>query len=345
MTSSSSRLLDGYDALLLDLDGVVYAGGRAIDHAPEALAAARSVGVALAFVTNNASRTPEEVATLLVSLGVAAAPTEVATSAQAAAHLLADELPPGSAVLVVGGEGLHHAVADAGLLPVTAAADHPVAVVQGYGADVGWRQLAEAVVAVRAGARWVATNLDLTIPSDRGILPGNGTLVAAVATALGRTPDAVAGKPEVALHRESLLRTGGSRPLVVGDRLDTDIAGANRVDADSLLVFTGVTTPEQLCRAEPPQRPTHVGLDLRALLQPVENRASTSWTATREGSRITLNPPNTAAGDAGDEGQSRLAALRAALPAAWEVVDSGEVPEVELPAVLVPWWHTGAESG
>ena len=322
-------LRDEYDALLLDLDGVVYAGGDAIAHAVEALDEARRAGLHLAFVTNNASRTPEAVADLLCSLGVKADAAEVATSAQAAARVLAD-LPPGSPVLVAGGLGLWAAVESAGLRAVSTADAGPVAVVQGYGPDIGWRELAEVTVAVRAGARWVATNLDTTIPSERGILPGNGTLVAAVASALGRGPDVVAGKPARPLHDEAVARSGAARPLVVGDRLDTDIEGANAVGADSLLVLTGVSRPAELVTAAREQRPTYVGADLRALGEPGRVAAAASgvgWTTSVHDDRITLE-------GAGDP----IEALRAVLALSWPLVDNGRRPIVEVPAALADWW-------
>ena len=161
------------------------------------------------------------------------------TSAQAAAHLIADRLPAGSPVLVVGGIGLRLALRERGLRPVSTAAEKPAAVVQGYSADVGYPLLAEAAVAVRAGAWFVASNADVTLPTARGPQPGNGSLVQVIVTATGAQP-VVAGKPEPPLHAESVERVGAKRPLVVGDRLDTDIEGAVRVGADSMLVFTGV---------------------------------------------------------------------------------------------------------
>jgi len=151
---------------------------------------------------------------------------------------------------------------------VTRAEDRPVAVVQGYGPDVGWAMLAEACVAVRAGARWVATNTDATMPSPRGPVPGNGALVAALATALGRGPDVVVGKPAPGLLEAAARRRDARRALVVGDRLDTDVEGAVRAGMDSLLVLTGVTTPADLLAAPAHRRPTHVAANLGGLSEP-----------------------------------------------------------------------------
>lgn len=254
-----------YDVGLFDLDGVLYSGSDPVDHAANSVAAARRHGMRTVFVTNNASRTPDQIAGLLRDVGVTASPGQVATSAQAAARVLADRLEPGSRVLVCGSPALAAEVAGAGLTPVTSADDDPAAAVQGYDAGIGWRELAETTVAVRRGALWVATNTDLTLPSPRGPVPGNGTLVQVVASATGRKP-LVAGKPEPALHEESLRRADARRPLVVGDRLETDIEGASRVGCDSLLVLTGVTDGPQLLAARPDHRPTHIAADLRGLL-------------------------------------------------------------------------------
>jgi glycerol-1-phosphatase len=256
-----------YDVALLDLDGVVYLGGAAVPGAPEALAEARRRGMRLAFVTNNASRSPSAIAAQLNGLGVPATSAEIVTSAQAAAHLIADRLPAGSPVLVVGGIGLRIALRERGLRPVSTAAEHPAAVVQGFGPEVGYPILAEAGLAVRAGAWYVASNVDTTLPTARGIQPGNGSLVQVIVTATGRKP-VVAGKPEPPLHSEAVERSGARRPLVVGDRLDTDIEGAVRVGADSMLVFTGVTRPADAVLAPPHRRPTYLAHDLAGLLEP-----------------------------------------------------------------------------
>jgi HAD superfamily hydrolase (TIGR01450 family) len=308
-----------YDVALLDLDGVIYVGPTGVPGAAEALAAARSAGMRLAFVTNNALRTPAAVAAHLTELDVPADPAEVITSSQAACRVLAERLP-GARVLVVGGEGLRVAAAEAGLTVVDSADDEPAAVVQGYSPDVGWRHFAEATVAINRGAYWLATNLDVTLPSPRGPLPGNGSLVAAIRSATGVEPPA-AGKPDPAMHRESLLRSGASNPIVVGDRLDTDILGAARVGCDSLLVLTGVTTAPILLAAPAGQRPTYVSAGLEGLLtaHPAPARDGDGWwcggwTATRSGGLVL-------AGAGGDD----LDALRALCAAAWSGDPAGPV--------------------
>ncbi|MCT9093189.1 HAD-IIA family hydrolase [Streptomyces sp. ASQP_92] len=265
--SGSERTLnEAYDTALLDLDGVVYAGGAAIAHAVDALAAARDGGMHLAYVTNNALRTPDAVAAHLTELGVPAEASDVITSAQAVARLVSDQLPEGSRVLLIGGEGLRVALEERGLVPVESADDDPAAVVQGYGGpDITWSRFAEASYAVARGVPWFASNTDLTIPSGRGIAPGNGAAVEVVRIATGAEPQ-VAGKPLPPMHRETVLRTGAKKPLVVGDRLDTDIEGAHNGGVDSLLVLTGVTDGAQLLAARPEHRPTFVDADLRGLL-------------------------------------------------------------------------------
>ncbi|GGR21937.1 HAD hydrolase-like protein [Streptomyces netropsis] len=316
---SAKRLSEAYDTALLDLDGVVYAGGEAIAHAVASLGTARDGGMHLAYVTNNAARTPETVAGHLTELGVPAEPTDVITSAQAVARLIADQLPSGSRVLVIGAEGLRVALRERGLVPVDSADDDPAAVAQGYGGpDMPWSRLAEASYAVARGLPWFASNTDLTIPSARGIAPGNGAAVQVVRIATGAEPQ-VAGKPLPPMHRETVLRTGAERPLVVGDRLDTDIEGAHVGGVDSLLVLTGVTTAAQLLAAAPEHRPTYVAEDLRGLLEPQPSVEAAGdgfrcggWTAAADGEALVLD------GD-GD----RVDALRALSAAAWTAAGEG----------------------
>jgi len=258
------ELVAGYDVAMLDLDGVVYRGGHAVAGAPAHVEAVRARGLRVAFVTNNASRAPAAVAAQLRDLGVAARDEDVVTSAQAVARLIAVRFGAGARILCVGGDGLRAALTDCGLTPVSGLGQDPVAVVQGFGPDVGWPELAEASYAVSAGLPWYASNTDRTVPTARGTAPGNGMLVEAVAAATRTRPE-VAGKPEPALFDETVLRVGGTRPLVIGDRLDTDIEGANRVGADSLLVLTGVSGLGDVASAPPPLRPTFVSADLEGL--------------------------------------------------------------------------------
>lgn len=251
---------------------MLYRGLEPVEHAAAAVAAAREAGMRIAFVTNNASRHPEVVAAHLTELGMPADPEQVVTSAQAAARVLAAQVPAGAAVLVLGTEALAETVAAAGMRPVrtvaeAGGADAVAGVVQGLAPDTSMADLGEATVALRAGAVWVAGNLDPTLPSPRGLLPGNGAFVQVLVDVTGRCP-LVAGKPDPALHVESVERVQARRPLVVGDRLDTDVLGAVRGGADSLLVLTGVTDLEVLLSAPVGSRPTYVSTDLRGLGQP-----------------------------------------------------------------------------
>jgi glycerol 3-phosphatase-2 len=263
--------LDGVDVVLADLDGVVYRGDDAIPYAVESLNRAQA-SLRVGYLTNNASRTDATVAGHLSDLGLTVAPDDVVTSPQAAVKLLADLVDAGSRVLVVGGDGLVTEVERAGFVVVRSADDAPAAVIQGFAPSVGWTDLAEAAFALKArdggdGIPWVATNTDWTIPQARGTAPGNGTLVSAVHTAVGRLP-VVAGKPERAIFDAASTRFGASSPLFIGDRLDTDIVGANRVGMASALVLTGIDGPKQVLAADPDSRPTFILGDLRELFAP-----------------------------------------------------------------------------
>jgi glycerol-1-phosphatase len=313
LSGSDGALVERYDLMLVDLDGVAYLGDRPIDGAAEALSAARAAGVGLVFVTNNASRPPGVVAEQLSGMGVAAEPVEVMTSSIAAARELAGRLAPGTAVLVVGGEGVRDAVLDAGLRPVFRADQRPAAVLQGFGPEVGWAELAEASVALRAGAEWIATNTDATLPSPRGPLPGNGSLVAALITATGRQPEVI-GKPAPALFTAALNAAEGTRPLVVGDRLDTDIAGARAAALPSLMVLTGVSTARDAVYASPPERPDFIGHDLRALHADPSTLAvgpHPAWHVEVTQAQVTVRATGAAADD-------DLSVVRALAQTVWE---------------------------
>ncbi|WP_312182907.1 HAD-IIA family hydrolase [Arthrobacter sp.] len=263
----TKALVENFDAVLSDLDGVIYAGPHAIPGAPEALQGLEAAGIKLAYVTNNASRSSATVAGHLNELGAPATAENVFGSAQAGAELLAGLVPAGSRVLVTGSATLIDQVRAQGLEPVSSADDQPVAVIQGFDPELGWKDLAEAAFAVAAGAVWVATNTDLSIPQARGIAPGNGTLVAAVAAATGKTP-VVAGKPEAPLFTTAAQHLGASRPLVVGDRLDTDILGGTNAGFATALVLTGVDTPATALAARTAERPVHLIPNLGALYEP-----------------------------------------------------------------------------
>lgn len=311
MPEPGPALRAAYDVAVLDLDGVVYVGDGAVPGAVDALVSAHAAGLHLAFVTNNAARPPEHVAAHLQELGVPARTADVVTSAQAAARMLGRDLPAGSPVYVIGGQGLHEALQERGLVPVTSPDQGPVAVVQGFGPEMPWRQVVDGAILVREGLPWVASNLDATLPTPHGPGPGNGALVDLVARFAGRTP-AVAGKPCAPLFEETLTRVGGERPLVVGDRLDTDIDGALGMGWDSLLVMTGVTTLADLAGLPPEGRPTYVGADLGCLALPVTAAVSTAngidaggWSAVVSDGRLDVR----GAGDKHDWWRAASAAL------------------------------------
>jgi HAD superfamily hydrolase (TIGR01450 family) len=246
---------------------VVYAGPGAIDGAVEALEQLHGTGTALGYITNNASRSPEEIAAHLRSLGAPAAPGQVFSSAWAGALLLARHVPAGSRVLVTGSHFLAEVVEAQGLVPVRSAEEGPDAVIQGFDPGLGWKDLAEASYAIAGGAFWVATNTDMSIPQARGIAPGNGALVAAVQAATAAVP-LVAGKPEAALFEAAADSLGATRPLVVGDRLDTDILGGNNAGMDTAAVLTGVDTVESILAARTAERPRYLLASLRDLYLP-----------------------------------------------------------------------------
>jgi HAD superfamily hydrolase (TIGR01450 family) len=322
--------LDGVDLVLADLDGVVYTGPDAIPHAVESLNAVHET-IRVGYITNNASRTDASVAAHLRELGLDVEPNDVVTSPQAAVRLLSEHVPAGATILVVGGDGLVDEVQKGGFSVTRSADDDPAAVIQGFAPEIGWTELAEAAFALQgrsdAERPWIATNTDWTIPVARGIAPGNGTLVSAVHTAVGRLP-LVAGKPEVAIFKEAIARFQATKPLFIGDRLDTDILGANRAGIESVLVLTGVDRAKQLLAAAADSRPTFILDDLRGLSRPYP-----ATTTARNGA-VTVGAATVAI--EGDdvrvlsEGGDRLDLLRAACAAIW---DSGraiyglEVPE------------------
>ncbi|WP_159943743.1 MULTISPECIES: HAD-IIA family hydrolase [unclassified Nocardiopsis] len=313
LLSADRPLNEVHDAMLLDLDGVVYIGPRAVPAAPEAVGKARAAGARVAFVTNNAGRTPARIAEHLTEIGVSAAPEDVVTSAEAAARLIGERYPRGSEVLVVGDTALRQAVRRMGLRPVSVDSASVVAVVQGYARTLSRDLLDQGALAVRRGAFYVASNADATAPSAWGITPGNGSFVRVIAHATGVEP-VIAGKPMLPLHREGILRTGARNPLIVGDRLDTDIEGATAHGAAGLLVLSGVTTPLEALAAPEHQRPRYLAWDLSGMNQ-------THPAVVREGNRTRCNGWTVTVADGAPrlEGSGeRLDGLRALCAAVWE---------------------------
>ena len=283
--SSEVPLAERHDLVMFDLDGVVYIGGDRVTGVAERIERLRAGGIHVAFVTNNASRTPAAVATKLTRMGIEAGQGDVVTSAQAAARLLREQHGEGARILLLGGEGLRWALEEAGLVPVEEP-EGVVALASGYGPDVRWRDIMRAATLVRGGLPYVASNGDMTIPTADGLGPGHGVLVRVIGDFAGIEP-VVAGKPERPLMDETVRRVGGDVPLMVGDRLDTDIEGANGVGVDSLLVMTGVTHLDDLARAGQRLRPTYVSADTGGLFEPHpeprrdgEGWVSGGWLAT-----------------------------------------------------------------
>jgi len=330
---AASTPLAGVDAVFADLDGVVYAGPHAIPHAVESLNRVAEA-LPIAYITNNASRSDEQVAAHLTSLGLSPAPRDVVTSPQAAMRLLAASVDPGALVLVVGGDGIVTELERGGYRVTRSADDAPEAVMQGFHPDVGWRQLAEAAFALNAhggpgepgGIPWIATNMDWTIPVERGIAPGNGTLVSAVHTAAGRFPE-VAGKPETPIFDEARERFGAQRPLMIGDRLDTDIRGANRAGIDSLVVLTGIDRAKQVLAADAASRPDFIVADLRQLHEPYPEIERRRGGVRVRGAEVRVDGRRVVIERDGDDS---LDLLRAACTAIWEsgtAIHALEVPE------------------
>ena len=319
-------LADLYDVLLFDLDGTVWEGGRALDHAVPSIVEA---GVKPFYITNNASPSLL-VAEMLAKIGLDCSSDEIITSAEAALELARPFLSEGDAVLVPGAPSFKELVTGAGYRVVSSADDCPVVVLQGHSPDTGWQELSEAALAVRNGAVYLASNLDTSLPMVRGLMVGNGSMVAAVTSATGVVPEA-AGKPEPAMFHQAVSLSGAQKALAVGDRLDTDIAGGNRAGMDTLQVLTGVSGPYALLKAKPEERPTYIADDLRGLLADdgdLKPGPQGGFEATLHGDTLLLS--------GGAERSTSTEALRTALGVAWAV--NTEVRTVE----PVSKWAQGA---
>ncbi|WCD91797.1 HAD-IIA family hydrolase [Microbacterium sp. nov. GSS16] len=309
--------LAGRDAILADLDGVVYAGPNALPHAIDSLNRAAQTA-RLGYITNNAARTDASVAEHLTGLGLTVAADDVVTSPQAAMRLLATMVPAPATILIVGGEGLVVEAEKAGYTVTRSAEDAPAAVVQGFSPDVAWTDLAEAAFALKVpedegGIPWISTNTDWTIPRERGVAPGNGTLVSAVHTAIGRL-STVAGKPETPIFEEAIARFDAQRPLFLGDRLDTDIMGAVRAGIDSALVLTGIDRPKHVLAAPQGSQPDYILADLRDLHEPYPETTAKDGVFTVNGASVRI-----VNGDVQilSEGSAQIDLLRAGAAAIW----------------------------
>ena len=280
LRGTGNALAEDYDCALLDLDGTAWSGDERIEHAAASVIEARGLGMASAFVTNNAMRTPAQVTDKLNSMDFEATADMVMTSAMDIAAIMAEELAEGSKVLVIGGAGLRLALEERGFVLVDSADDEPAAVVQGLDKQVNWALLSEGAFAIERGAAFYASNLDATLPVERGQALGNGSLVRAIQHATRKRPTA-GGKPEPGIYRRASELVGARNPLAVGDRLETDIMGAVAAGVPAMHVLTGVHMARDVIRAPRGQRPSYLAIDMRGLLEahpaPKHHRDGT-WT-------------------------------------------------------------------
>ena len=326
-------LAQAFDTAICDLDGVVYAASKPIEAAANSIESASASGLGFVYLTNNASRTPAQVAAKLAGFAVNATANQVVTAAETAVEQMAADLPKHSKVLVVGADGLIEAVKAAHLVPVSRAEQQPAAVIQGWGPDIDWQKLAQAAYAIAGGASYYATNLDKTLPTEQGLAPGNGSLVAALVSATGVEPKA-SGKPNPSVFHLAARRAQAKNPLVIGDRLDTDLAGARAAGYPGLMVLTGVSTLAQVCLTPPAWRPSLLGSNLGALLEthpaPVFN--DQRWLLTD--SAAWFDPANQSVQV--KVGSNLDHAIRCLVQASWQAVDNGaQLVTSDLPQ---RWW-------
>lgn len=336
-----------YRLALLDLDGVVYRGADPVEHAAEGIDRAQTLGMRMAYTTNNASRFPHVVADQLRGFGLTLDDGQVITSAVVAARMLRRHLQEGARVLVIGSDHLRDQIRLNGMVPVGKAADKPEAVIQAWYPELSWQDLAQASFAIEGGARYFTTNKDQTLPREGGMAPGNGAMLQAVILATGKQPEDSAGKPESAMYDEARQLLAGDqkildidRCLPVGDRLDTDIEAANRGGYDSMLVLTGVARTPAILTAPAKWRPTYLAEDLRGLAesQPQPSKeADQIWhcgdqtAMVDDDGHVTLR-----ALEGGGDPISDLDAVRACACALWEYQDrGGDMDSLDLPTFVV----------
>ena len=346
-----------YRAFICDLDGVVYRGAGAVPHAVESLEQMRATGRMVAYATNNAARPPADVGGHLRSLGISVDDRYVLNSSQAGARRVAQLVPAGSRVLAVGGPGVALALEENGLVVVRAheitaakaagAAPEPVAaVLQGFGPDVSWHDLSQAAFAIQGGALWVATNDDTTLPLAEGLAPGNGSLVGAVRNSVEVDP-VVVGKPYAPLYQfcADVLGTGPEVTLALGDRLNTDIAGAVTCGMDSLWVLTGVSSATDVALADPRERPTYQAMDLRALTEPYQGAEAIrsrpgAWAAACGPARCEWDERGLTLGSGGSANER----LRAFVALIWAARDGGAQISAAQIEPAAQAWLAGARS-
>lgn len=329
-----ASVASSYDAALLDLDGTIYEGGAAIPNALEGLTEA---ALPMVFITNNASRAPQTVADQLNELGYDVHADDVMTSAQAAIEMAAEVIEPGSNVFVLGAESFKQLAREAGYNLVDSADDYPAAVFQGLNREMTWKQMSEAALAVSRGARYLVSNLDTTLPSERGFLVGNGSVAAAISTTTGVAPLS-AGKPKPPMFIKAAERLGAKSPLAIGDRLDTDIAGGNAAKMDTFMVVTGVSTHMDVVAAPPEHRPTLIGADMTALnreldqARPAPQAGFTARYDDAEAGVIVLSGGDTEDRRLANPAEAAVAALLTVVDVVWNS-EAGRAGAVEVAQV------------
>ena len=336
-----------YRLALLDLDGVVYRGADPVEHAAEGIDRAQTLGMRMAYTTNNASRFPHVVADQLRGFGLTLDDGQVITSAVVAARMLRRHLQEGARVLVIGSDHLRDQIRHNKMVPVGKAADKPEAVIQAWYPELSWQDLAQASFAIEGGARYFTTNKDQTLPREGGMAPGNGAMLQAVILATGKQPEDSAGKPESAMYDQARQLLAGDqkildidRCLPVGDRLDTDIEAANRGGYDSMLVLTGVARTPAILTAPAKWRPTYLAEDLRGLTAPQpqpSKEADQTWHCGGQTAKVDDDGHVTlCALEGGGDPLSDLDAVRACACALWEYQDRGrDMDALDLPAFVV----------
>ncbi|OFN38935.1 HAD family hydrolase [Corynebacterium sp. HMSC077G07] len=329
-----ASVASSYDAALLDLDGTIYEGGAAIPNALEGLTEA---ALPMVFITNNASRAPQTVADQLNELGYDVHADDVMTSAQAAIEMAAEVIEPGSNVFVLGAESFKQLAREAGYNLVDSADDYPAAVFQGLNREMTWKQMSEASLAVSRGARYLVSNLDTTLPSERGFLVGNGSVAAAISTTTGVAPLS-AGKPKPPMFIKAAERLGAKSPLAIGDRLDTDIAGGKAAKMDTFMVVTGVSTHMDVVAAPPEHRPTLIGADMTALnreldqARPTPQAGFTARYDDAEAGVIVLSGGDTEDPRLANSAEAAVAALLTVVDVVWNS-EAGRAGAVEVAQV------------
>lgn len=251
-------------AWLIDMDGVIYVGADVLPGAVDFIQNLQENGHQFLFLTNNATKTPDQSAERLAKMGIDVPSSTIFNSAMATAAYLSEKFPPPKRVFVLGGYGIQVALSEAGY-DLLKRADDAEIVVSALDQNATYADFAEAALAIAAGCPWIATNADPSLPTERGNLPGAGAMIAVLSTTTGREPDIV-GKPSVPIFEQALERlgVGPHDAVMVGDRLSTDILGGHQAGMKTLCVLTGISSRAMAEAYDP--RPDWIVTDLRAVL-------------------------------------------------------------------------------